>query len=300
MEPIKDIVEHTPNASTGNLKVNPSLIYFLIIAMVGAGTAFMLMHKIYLYEKSVSEDIVTKTLVEVIPKQKDTVSEQVTMPFGVPAHIVGAVLNESSTDKIRSINGVYDSVIKKINDIINEDVYDTEDTDEDGFTYYESSTVKIQYIDRGVVMYVQDIYSSMEGSAHPNSELVQNYIDLGVIGLPRKKNIVLFSTKKNTDDIDPAVKVLEHFYPDLQQAYDDAVVDRVNDEYGCYFDSIDPYSELIPELIPQTGQVGFKLNWPHAAAICVYEPPIFTISVSDILKQVPQYVPKDSILWKFK
>ena len=54
-----------------------------------------------------------------------------------------------------------------------------------------------------------------------------------------------------------------------------------------------------PTLRISTQEIVYLKWFPHINDFCTPELQI-AIPISDILKEVPQYVPKDSILWEFK
>lgn len=232
-------------------------------------------------------------------------------PDGAP-HIVGAkikAINVKECDGCTieifdSMDGVSDEVINEVNGWLTVHIFSdidetkdvrltknqkvpsdiTIDSFKDKIVYYDSSTKVVGYTSTFAIFDAR--------SAHPGIESDDyNYLIISNDGKEIWSEPVIF--------FDDAVKVLEHFYPNFQELYEKwyAINGDPDDDICKKSDS----GEYEPTLHPLAREVIFRVEWPYVSKTCGYGYDLnVAIPIDDILKEVPQYIPKDSVLWRFK
>ncbi len=240
-----------------------------------------------------------------------------------PPHIVGAKIDHISipekhvsADIIQSMPGLPEYNIIQINNIMTGMVFDntgTKDiripknrTIDPGVKIYNIKN-KILYVDKGIIGTYSEEAVSRDGApvstpANPGKYV---FIDTNITENSDLVDIFDTSTYSNKD------KILEHFYPNGKELFEKYIKekDSSDPELACYTGKSFP-KDFFPTLRLNTGEVVFSViftatNSDH----CTPGVELFTtndiglriaIPISDILTQVPELVPKGSVLWYFK
>ncbi len=251
------------------------------------------------FKNTSSDDIKEDISIEKLPTTFKLPSKEPSVPYIKDATIERIEIPGYSgmyADIVMSIDGVSDERIIKINDELTLSIFSSDDYAvvdirkkenrilNKSVTYIEGFGSKIIYIDKNYIQYRYSINADT-GGAHPAMVFDQESI-IKTSG----EDFVLFS-KENSN------KILEHFYPNGEELFEE--FRNGNEELECFADTSFPDS-FDSEIKINTKEIIFYLWFPHVSRVCNGEFQKIAIPISDILNEVPQYVPKDSVLWEFR
>lgn len=277
------------------------LYALLIITIIGGGVTFGIL-------KDANKKAEAILISSDTPTAKLPTEFRTPTPDGAP-HIVDAEIERitipgcknCSVDIIKSAQGVSDKNIIDINDRITYGLF--KDGTEDNMhavdirdpkhrklatnVSVDNFEDKILYVDKGLVeTYVSmNIYHNGDASPYSVSGSYDTYY------LDNNDEIIFFTDYATSND------VLDHFYPNGGKLFAEYVKESEGfNTYECAYGSDFP-NQFLPKLRPNTGEVVFTLQLPHDCDPVDLE---VAIPIADILREVPQFVPKDSVLWRFK
>jgi hypothetical protein len=210
---------------------------------------------------------------------------------------------------IKYIKGVSDQDILKINNTLTRGIFedDSDIRDPNQRTFNTNVSVdffsnKIEYIDKGIVGYSYSFNLGITNSARPSIESGYSVLDVKNLSAYFYNNhVILFD--ESSDRF--GTKVLQHFYPNGRELIAEFNKKFNVDNVASLDCIISPDSfpeEFTSTLVPNTNEVVFYVTYPSAIKVCQYEATDLkiAISVKDILNEVPELIPKSSLLWRFK
>jgi len=299
-----------------------SLYAFLIITIIGGGVTFGLLK----YQNNFSDDITKKENKTVSGKPLPTEFREPS-PDGLP-HIVGAEIERITipeckdcyADIIKKMDGVPDETIIKINNQLTSGIFETDKVNDIrnpknrlkgniesmGTINGPWLQEKIVYLDskNKILNYWQTdgSYISPKVGAYSYFVLSNDY-------KKRDSQSILFTQGIDSDET-VVSDILEYFYPNFNELYITEDVSNVDTKiYGEFCGPYEEGSTLAERRFPlfslnfyptvnfNTQEVIFTESLGGAGRGCYAVS--LAIPISDILKEVSQYVPKDSVLWKF-
>lgn len=237
-----------------------------------------------------------------------------------PPHIVGAEIERISipdcggcyADIIKKMDDVSDDVIIKVNDSMTNsvfansvfDIVDIRDSKNRNLSkdveYIDNLGNRILYIDNDIISTYSNLEAYFKDTAHPARDPGSYYLIE-----TRNTKDPTYTVFDRTDGVYTDQKVLEHFYPNGVELFDqykkeNNISDPEYPEDVCYGTYHKFPSSFYPTVRPNTLEVVFSVSFPYAT-IGPCSPGLeIAIPIADILREVPQYVPKDSVLWRFK
>ena len=288
---------------------------------------------------------VTLWLVRVVQKSETMKNQLQNVPVSEPTdfllpsspttlHSVGAVIEPiyipakqlempSTADIVKSMNGVPDATILKINEILTQGLFDKVNGDsvdvripanrksipgeQAGQFKVYAFDQQIVYLDKNIIVYGFDSDIQNKGDIQSH----RDYADYGYIEISNDgKTINPDPMVVNGDD---AQKILLHFYPNFNQILSRKITAYNSDERnfaddGCYT-TADTSADFESVFRPDIGELVFTKHWANDIQCQVDngeisslpagdEPILVAIPISK-LKEVSQYIPADSILRRF-
>ncbi len=302
----------------------------LIITIIGAGISYYLLQKTNITVQVLDTQNAKQTE-KLLPTEF-----RAPMEYNNTKHIVDAeienfsincadepVTNEScgNVDIVLHIKGVSDKEIIKLNDVLTAGIF----ADKNGqpvdvrkpanrkyispdLEYIDYISSSVTYIDKGFIGFytAYEMYST--GAAHPaRNPGSYEYATINFDGTiasryPYAEVMPMFYKYDAKTDVNSKDLVLKHFYPngsELLKPYIISDVGEYVDTPDCFLEGDFPH-EFYPELRPNTEEVVYEVSYPYGSiGVCSGELRI-GIPIADILREVPQYVPENSVLWKFK
>lgn len=307
---------------------NKKTIFIVILTVIILGVALY----VYRFRSYKTENQTTATTSDTTQKENDSTSnadtkstegqsQQLASTFDgsgngfrsptadKPPYIVGAQIETikipdcdiCSVDIVKSIPGVSDKRIIEINNRIAGDIFGNKDIrkvenrivlKEVGIDSFNSSII---YVDKGLMQ----IYSREEiyytGATKPSRD-TGSYSLLSI-----DPSISTFLFDKDYPYTNKE-KILPHFYPKGDEFFEKYVGSEENElsENSVCLDGNEYPDDFYPTLRAGTQEVVFSYEFPYASTGPCSPGLEIAIPIADILKEVPELVPKDSVLWKFK
>jgi hypothetical protein len=277
---------------------------FIILAAGLIITAILVYrHKVFTQDRPIQKTSNSRTMF--LP-----LSFREPMKDGAP-HIVGAQIEHIDVkdceycdiDIFTKIDGVSDADVATINTIITHSVFNGTDVripknrviSDPELSSVDSMETKILYVDKGVIEWYSQFEGYYKEAAH-NTRNMGSYTLLNVNNFSDRPFLLDADYPYENKD-----KVLNHFYPNGKELFEPykAEDQEFPDEHNCY----ETYSfpeDFWPEFRPGTGELIYLIPFPYASTGPCSPGLEIAIPVNDILTQVPELVPKESILWKFK
>ena len=271
----------------------------LIVVIIGGGATWLVVKQ----NKNVIQDVV---MVKNINSKKDLPTEfRKPTPLPDKPHIVGAEIERIAipncvgcyADIIKSIKGVSDDVIIKINESLTSSLFNNDSEKivdvriknlrkipKDSYLdHYESKVLYVKNTDK-LIIYE---YSGTTNRIFSG----EGFLVISADGTKVDYGSLFYADGYE----DSNEKILDHFYPNFEELLQKY---KTGEEHDCYENVTKSDFNGIP--YPQTKEVVFSnlFGWQNAGP-CGGEEIKIAIPIADILKEVPQYVPKNSVLWRF-
>lgn len=190
-------------------------------------------------------------------------------------------------DIVISIDGVPDERIIEINHNLTHGLFEANDTVADIrekenrvfnriISEFLAYRTVIKYIDKNYIQYRYE---------DKTEEWSQNF---DAVITTSGEDLVLFGD--NSD------KVLQYFYPNGEELYGKFIDEG---QLECFKDTSFP-SSFEASIKLNTKEIIYEIPFVWMERVCRDEFPKIAIPIKDILREVPQYVPEDSVLWEFK
>lgn len=277
-----------------------------ITTIILVSVAVILLVTVCIIFKVNKADKVTIPEETVVPQELPTSFRQ-PLADGAP-HIVNAQVETiqipgcsiCSADIIQSMEGVSEDAIISINTSVTNGVFGEKDIrnpknrilskDVGSIDFLEA---KILYIEKGIVSGRSSLEAYFKDTPHPARDPLSYYI---FNTNSETSESIVFDADGSFSNKD---KVLEHFYPNGEELFIDYKKVYDNPAESCYEGAMFP-EDFWPSVRPNTQEVVYSVAFPWAT-IGPCSPGLqIAIPVKDIIEQTPEYIPENSILWKFK
>ncbi len=206
-----------------------------------------------------------------------------------------------SADIVMQIDGVPDETIVQINDAVTYYIFDGKDIRDPHNRILSPDVASIQsfdnhilYIDHGVIEYTRSFEAYIKGAAHPSRDPGSDYM-IEIAEDPENTRPLFDRSKGAFVD----QKVLEHFYPNGRQLFNQYLHEKEDPDNPCYV-PLDFPQNFLPSFRPLTREVVFAVSFPYATIGACSPGLQIAVPLDAIFDEVPEFVHADSVLSRFK